>query len=55
MPKRTKVLLSQWYRSRFEALEDAVFVNCATLTAEESREFRSTLREAGARESCRVR
>ena len=49
MPRRTKILMSQLYQSRFSALQDAVFVNCSGLTAEESLEFRATLREAGVR------
>ncbi len=48
MPKRTKQLMSLSYQTRFSALEDAVFINCSTLTAEEAVSFRSTLRESGA-------
>ena len=49
MPKRTKQLMSLSYKHRFDGMEDAVFVNCSTLTAEEAVAFRSTLRESGAR------
>lgn len=48
MPRRTKELMTRAYSAAFDELNDAVFIDCATLTAEEARVFRSTLREKGA-------
>lgn len=48
MSRRIKELISSELERRFNEVDDVVIVNCAGLTAEESGDFRSTLRDAGA-------